>query len=106
MTLLNTRPLVQFARKHRDAAAALEHWVDSVRDAQWRSIVDIRKIYPNADGVRVKVKGHGIVVATVFNIKGNEYRLITVVDFVGANVIVKEVLTHAEYDRDSWKDRL
>jgi mRNA interferase HigB len=106
MTVLNTQVLSKFAEKHRDAAGALDRWLGLAESADWKGIVDVRKVFPSADGVSVKMKVGGTLVATVFNIRGNEYRLITVVDYAGAFVIVRDVLTHAEYNKDSWKDRL
>ena len=43
---------------------------------------------------------------TVFNIKGNEYRLLTLVDYENAIVVIKDVLTHAEYDKGAWKGQI
>ena len=106
MTVLNTRALKKFAKKHRDAAVSLDRWIELVQSVEWSSIVDVRKVFPNADGVPVNLKGGSTLTVTVFNIKGNEYRLITVLDFPAARVIVREVLTHADYDKDAWKDRL
>jgi mRNA interferase HigB len=39
----------------------------------------------------------------VFNIGGNKYRLITLVDYAYQKVFVRAILTHAEYDREDWK---
>jgi mRNA interferase HigB len=105
MAVLNTRTLNQFVRKHRDAAASIERWMELVQSAEWSSIVDVRKVFPNADGVPVKITGGRTLIVTVFNIKGNDYRLITVLDFAAATVIVRDVLTHAEYSKETWKDR-
>jgi mRNA interferase HigB len=55
---------------------------------------------------RVKLKGGGSAIATVFNIKGNTYRLITIIEYQRGVIQVREALTHAEYSKDSWKDRL
>lgn len=52
-----------------------------------------------ADGVKLK---SGLVV-TIFNVKGNEYRLLTSIDYAGGIVEVLEVPTHAEYDKNLWK---
>ncbi|HEX4053003.1 MAG TPA: type II toxin-antitoxin system HigB family toxin [Tepidisphaeraceae bacterium] len=59
-----------------------------------------------ADGVPVKISGGQVVIATVFNIKGNEYRLIATVNFGLSVVIVREVLTPAQYSKNDWKRRL
>lgn len=50
--------------------------------------------------------GGVVVIATIFNIKGNHYRLITAVDFGRATIRVVDVLTHAEYNKGKWKHRL
>jgi len=106
MSVLNARALNSFVKKHRDAAAPLDRWLQLARSAEWSNIVDVRRVFPTADGVPVKIKGDGTLIVTVFNIKGNEYRLVTVLDFAAATVIVRDVLTHAEYSKGAWKDRL
>src|SRR5438046_1974488 len=98
MRILNTRALDRFSRRHRDAATWLAAWTRVVSDAEWQSLMDARKDYPSADGVTVK---SGAVV-TVFNVKGNEYRLLTRISYAAQDVLVIDVLTHDEYDRDAW----
>jgi mRNA interferase HigB len=105
-TVLNTLALDRFTRKHRDAKKALADWLDTMQKASWKSLADMRKVYPSADGVNVRVAGGQVVVVTVFNIKGNEYRLIAVVNYRAAICRVVEVLTHAEYSTNRWKGRL
>jgi len=51
------------------------------------------------------VKLRSLIVVTVFNVKGNEYRLLTQVNYRDRVVLVLELLTHAEYDKDAWKGR-
>jgi mRNA interferase HigB len=41
---------------------------------------------------------------TVFNTKGNKYRLIVDLLYSDQRIFVKYILTHAEYDKDRWKD--
>jgi mRNA interferase HigB len=105
-TVLNTLALDRFGRKHRDARKALADWLDTVRGAEWASLADMRKVYPSADGVNVRVAGGQVVVVTVFNVKGNRYRLLTVIGYAAAVCRVVDVLTHAEYSTDRWKDRI
>jgi mRNA interferase HigB len=79
---------------HPDIASSLDSWFRITSGADWKSIVDVRKTYPHADAAGA---------CTVFNIKGNKYRLITMVDYTRQIVQIKRVLTHAEYDKEKWK---
>lgn len=76
------------------AEAALETWYRVVKGARWTSFADIRSDYPSADQI-----GR----LTVFNIGGNKFRLIAVVMIEAGKVYVRSILTHAEYDRGTWK---
>jgi mRNA interferase HigB len=106
MTVLRTAALDRFCRKHRDATQPLENWLQIAMAASWHSIIDVRMTYPSADGVAIKKSGGIVIVATVFNIRGNEYRLITVIDYGRAVIRIVDVLRHDEYDKDKWKERL
>ncbi len=93
----------------RDAAAAypkaakyLTIWIATVRAARWGSLADLRRVYPSADLV---VVGSGKSVI-VFNVCGNTYRLIAAVHFDRGMVYALRFFTHAEYDKDKWKDEL
>ncbi len=99
MDLLNVAALDRLIRKNRGCQTWLANWRQTVILAEWRSLQDVRRVYPSADGVRLK----GDVVVTVFNVKGNDYRLLTVVQYRRQAVLVLDVLTHAEYSRDTWK---
>lgn len=59
-----------------------------------KNLIDLRKTFPSAD----KVGNY-----TVFNIGGNNDRLITLIYYPRQLVQVKDVLTHAEYDKEKWK---
>lgn len=105
-TVLNTIALERFSRKHRDATRPLGDWLNIVRRAAWKNLAELRRSFPSADGVNVRVAGGDVVVVTVFNIKGNRYRLLAVVNYASAVCRVVDVLTHAEYSTDKWKDRV
>lgn len=102
MRVVNEEAISRFTRKHPDCRGWLENWLRTVRDAEWRSIVDVRRTYPSADG-GVRVGSGGRV--TIFDVSGNKYRLVAVVVFVGQTVVVLDVMTHAEYSRGRWKLR-
>ena len=94
MGVLSHRAIVEAARKHPGAAAALDNWYRIARRAVWERHGDVRKDFGHADFVE------GL---TVFNIKGNRYRLTTRVIYPTQKVFVRAFLTHAEYNRGGWK---
>jgi len=79
---------------HADARKRLRSWLDVAESASWRSMVEVRRVYPHADYVKP---------LTVFNIKGNSYRLITIIDYARQLVSIERCMTHAEYDKGAWK---
>jgi mRNA interferase HigB len=99
--LIGQDVILKAVRKHADAKTWLYAWVATVEAARWQSLDDLREDYPSADGVKLKSR----VVVTVFNVKGNEFRLLTHVNYAAQVVLVLELLTHAEYDKEKWKGR-
>jgi len=80
----------------------LEAWRVAVRDAEWRNIGDVRKTYPSADPVKV-ASGRTVM---IFNVCGNDYRLIVAIHYNRQLVYTLRLLTHAEYDKNKWKKEL
>jgi mRNA interferase HigB len=95
MHLISIRHLRESAAKYSDVDTQIEDWYATVKRANWNSLEDVRLIYSNAEAV-----GN----FTVFNIKGNNYRLIVGIDYEDRTVYFKYFLTHAEYDKDKWKN--
>lgn len=93
--------LEQFWRKHRDSEGPLRAWLKVVTEARWASFVACRGTYGSADQVKLE---NGVV--TVFNIKGNHYRLVAAVNYSLGLAVVRIVLTHKEYSEDRWKGQL
>lgn len=100
--IANADVLAKAPRRHRDAAESLRAWVKVVEGSAWQNIAEVHLTYPSADGVAL---ASGTIV-TVFNIRGNRYRLLTSVSYRAQLVTIVELLTHAEYSKDKWKDRL
>ncbi|GFE71782.1 type II toxin-antitoxin system HigB family toxin [Chroococcus sp. FPU101] len=90
MELIGQYQLRKDAAKYGDTHRTIEAWMRVVEEAEWSNITQVRKTYPSAD----YVKGR-----TVFNIKGNSYRLITVIDYSLQIIVYETFLTHAEYDK-------
>ncbi|HTL28315.1 MAG TPA: type II toxin-antitoxin system HigB family toxin [Tepidisphaeraceae bacterium] len=100
MTVLNKVELERFMAKHADAADWIRNWVEVTESAEWHSIVDVRMSFPHADAVYFRKTK---VTITIFNVKGNEYRLLTVIRYAQQEVFVRRALSHAEYDKRKWK---
>ncbi|MEM6314583.1 MAG: type II toxin-antitoxin system HigB family toxin [Planctomycetota bacterium] len=99
MHAITRRTILAFAAEHPDAADALDRWYRVTKLADWRSLQDVRKVFPSADGVSVD----GGDTMTVFNIGGNKYRLIAYIAYRNGKVYIKQFLTHAEYSKEGWK---
>lgn len=94
MHVISRKKLKEAAARHRDLEGPLDAWFRIAKKALWRNLADVRRTWSSADAV-----GR----FTVFNIKGNQYRLITEINYSSGRVYIRHVLTHAEDDRGGWK---
>lgn len=83
-----------FAERHPDALVPLMNWCRITRAADWESLAAMRKDFAHADIVGRR---------TVFNVHGNDYRLVARVNYRTKRVFILHILTHAVYDRGEWK---
>lgn len=90
MRVISKNALVEFWIQHPNAQKALEDWYHETASAIWKTPQDIKARYASASFL-----GHNRV---VFNIKGNDYRLVVAVAYRFAALYVKFVGTHAQYD--------
>lgn len=95
MNFISIRNLRNDADQYPDVKKQIDNWNTTVKQAKWRNLEDVRKIYRDAEAV-----GN----FTVFNIKGNDYRLIVGIDYEDQTIYYKYFLTHAEYDKNKWKN--
>ena len=95
MHLISIRNLRVDAAKYPDAIKSVNNWYATVKKSHWQNLEDVREIYRDAEAV-----GN----FTVFNIKGNNYRLIVGIDYENKTVYYKYFLTHSEYNKDKWKN--
>lgn len=91
MNVISKKTLVQFYEKYPAAKLALEVWHMDARKAQWETPAQIKKEYASASFLRDN--------RVVFNIKGNQYRLIVHIDYKRKIARVKFIGTHAQYDK-------
>jgi mRNA interferase HigB len=92
--VISRRALRDFAASHSDSEAALETWYRVAKAARWKNLVQAQQAWPTAESVE------GF---TVFNIKGNAYRLITRINYRSATIFIRAVMTHAQYSKGTWK---
>nr|WP_256488681.1 type II toxin-antitoxin system HigB family toxin [Pontibacter sp. HSC-36F09] len=80
-----------FWEKHADSEQQLKAWYNEAEQADWKSPNDIKKDYPSASILEDN--------RMVFNIKGNNYRLIVRINYKYGVVWIRFIGTHAEYDK-------
>jgi mRNA interferase HigB len=90
MRIIAVSTLREFWKKHPDALEPLSAWVAVVSRAQWSQPADVKAQYQNASILKNR--------RAVFNIKGNDYRLIVAVAYQLGIVYIKFVGTHKQYD--------
>lgn len=82
--------LREFWAQYSDAEQPLKAWVDETKNATWTQPSDIKEQYGTASILRDR--------RVVFNIKGNDYRLIVSVAYKFQAVYIKFIGTHKQYD--------
>ena len=95
MNVISYKRIREFSLTCRDAESALTAWYKTARKANWQNLADLKQTYPSADLVGRY---------TVFNIRGNKYRLIARIVYRSQTVFVVAVMTHEEYDLGKWKE--
>ncbi|MBR5702965.1 MAG: type II toxin-antitoxin system HigB family toxin [Bacteroidales bacterium] len=90
MRIIAKKTLVAFYTEHQDAEVALREWYAKTQAADWQNFAQVKQSFNSADSV-----GNNRI---VFNIKGNRYRLVTLVLFRIKMVYIRFIGTHKEYD--------
>jgi mRNA interferase HigB len=85
------KALREFWRAHADSEQPLKAWHKEVEKAKWDSPNDLKLLYPSASILQDN--------RVVFNIKGNNYRLIVKINFDFQICWIRFIGTHAEYDK-------
>jgi mRNA interferase HigB len=91
MRIIALSKLREFWEKHPQAEVPLRAWYAEASRADWKSPTDIKAAYRQASFLANN--------RVVFNIKGNDYRLVTALHYNRGMMFIRFVGTHAEYDR-------
>jgi mRNA interferase HigB len=94
VNVISKRVLIEKAAEFADARSAAQVWFDTAARADWKTLEDVRQAFPATDMVGD---------LAIFNIRGNNYRLIVRMVLRYKRIYIKEFLTHAEYDKGAWK---
>ena len=94
MNVISRKVIDKFIRKHPDAKSSIESWYHEAKNVKWKNSIDIKSRYSSASFLSDN--------RVVFNIKGNGYRLLTKVDYKRGIVLIKKLVTHSEYSKNSF----
>lgn len=90
MRIISFSAIREYVRKHADADIALRDWYKKTEKANWSCFADLKQTFNSVDYVGID--------RYVFNIKGNDYRLVAMVFFATKKVFIRFIGTHREYD--------
>ena len=91
MRIMTKATIRDYIKDNPNSETALIEWMEKTEKAEWKNFADIKNTFNSVDYVG---KQH-----YVFDIKGNDYRLIVVIQFTPGNVFIRFIGTHVEYDR-------
>jgi mRNA interferase HigB len=91
MVVISYGLIREFSTKHANAKDALNNWYRLAIKANWSNFHDIKEMFNSVDAI-----GND---RYVFNIKGNDFRLVVLIIFDVRTVLIRFIGTHAEYDK-------
>ena len=91
MRIIKKKTINEYIDKNPQAQKPLIDWCEKTEKAQWNNFADIKKTFNSVDYVGNQ--------HYVFNIKGNDYRLVVVIKFTPKHVFIRFIGTHKEYDK-------
>jgi mRNA interferase HigB len=96
MRIFTEQAIKEYADKHPDARVALQDWLQKVKRSDWKCFADVKQTFNSVDNVGNQ--------HYVFNIRGNDFRLVAVVKFTIGFIYVRFIGTHAEYEKIDCKN--
>jgi len=95
MRVISRHSLITFCEKYDQARKPMDNWFHKVKEADWKNFSDLKRTFRTADYVGDD--------RYVFNVHGNEFRIVAYIPFQFHAVYIKFVGTHLEYDRINVK---
>jgi mRNA interferase HigB len=91
MRIITYKRIQEFVTKYADSETPLNYWYHTTKSSNWKNLNDIKNTFNSVDYV-----GNN---RYVFNIKGNNYRLIVIISFNAQKVYIRFIGTHEDYDK-------
>ena len=96
MRVVTPRKLREFSIDNAQSRIPLLNWYEIVRKANWGNLSDVKQDFRTVDYV-----GNN---RYVFNIKGNDYRIIVIIIFISKKVYIRYIGKHGDYDKIDAKN--
>ena len=96
MVIISKKILKEYTETHPKHFTPLERWYEISQNADWKNFAEMRKDFNSVDNV-----GDSLF---IFNIKGNDCRIIARIFFNVRTVFIRFIGTHTEYDKLNLKD--
>ena len=91
MRIVTYKRIKEFIKQHADSENPLNYWYHSVSSKKWKDLNEIKQGFNSVDYVDNY--------RYVFNIKGNDYRLVAIISFNAKKVYIRFIGTHSEYSQ-------
>jgi mRNA interferase HigB len=91
MNIVSHKRIIDSYQKHKEAEIPLKSWYKTAKKAKWKCFADIKKDFNSVDIIGNQ--------RFIFNISGNNYRLVVVIQFIHGYIYIRFLGTHAEYDK-------
>ena len=96
MRIFTEQTLKEYSMKHPEALTAMQDWKQKVKMSNWNCFADVKNTFNSADSIGNQ--------RYVFNVKGNDYRIVAVIKFTIKFVYIRFIGTHEEYDKIDCKN--
>jgi mRNA interferase HigB len=96
MRVISKQPIREFWQRHPESKSAMEEWFRNASRLTAESFPELRRTFGSAD----YVDGY-----TLFDVGGNKYRIATVIHYDKQRIYVRQVMIHAEYDKNHWRKK-
>jgi mRNA interferase HigB len=94
MRVISNKKIIEFSNAYPNAYKPLQSWRKIMEFHSFENFAQLKAIFGSVDKVDDLI---------VFDICGNQYRLITFITFKKQICYIKQILTHTKYDKGRWK---